>query len=301
LTLTKAGSYSGRLYVAGTNRVFAGAFSPRNQAAFPLPGVSVQLGLDPVSVVVTGQVASAAWTSELWGVRAAGAGARRFAGRYTKLVGSGPDPAANPAGLGPLAVTVTTNGLLQCLGTLADGSPVSQSASLSAAGEWPFFASLYGGRGLAIGWFDLDPATPQPQPALWIKPPLRGNYYPGGFSLTTEASLWSCPAPGQPLFNWPQAQGVISFEGGNLPGVLTSPVAVNGTTLVVQPGGQVNSLTLSVSPASGLFSGSFRHPATGKITPFSGAWDRAAVSAPLQGAGWFAGANQCGRVWIAPL
>ena len=53
-----------------------------------------------------------------------------------------------------------------------------------------------------------------------------------------------------------------------------------------------NKLTLTIAPASGLISGSFTDPASGKAVAFKGA----VVETERSGAGYFLGTNASGRV-----
>jgi hypothetical protein len=67
------------------------------------------------------------------------------------IPGKDNDPSV-PAGDGFGVVSVGTSGKIKFKGTLADGTKVSQSTSLSKDGLWPMYVSLYSGKGSLVSW-----------------------------------------------------------------------------------------------------------------------------------------------------
>ena len=73
---------------------------------------------------------------------------RKTAANYTLAF---PHSADSPKGDGFGTLTVTPAGAVHFVGTLGDGTAVTQGTSLSGSGDWPFFALLYGNKGLLCG------------------------------------------------------------------------------------------------------------------------------------------------------
>jgi hypothetical protein len=107
------------------------------------------------------------------------------AGTYTvTILGSG-DSSIAPTTAGTGTVTITTGGIVKFVGTLGDGTKVSQSTTLSADGQWPFYVSLYSGNGSILG-LPVISGNDVTGPVIWFK--LAGANdpnYPAGFTFDT--------------------------------------------------------------------------------------------------------------------
>lgn len=83
-------------------------------------------------------------------------------GKYTGAVLPPTVVAANtPAGNGAGVLTISTGGIAKFVGTLADGSKVSYSNVLASDNHWPVFVQLYGKQGFVGGDVAFDPAQTQ--------------------------------------------------------------------------------------------------------------------------------------------
>ena len=219
LTLTEQGTFSGSLRLAGGALPFTGRFDVGRQATVRVARTGktplwLNLGFDSQSV--TGQVSAVEWTADLLALRRATASSNAFAGRYSMLVMGEHGATNTPPGDSPLAVSVSAPSTVTVSGTMADGSAVTLATGHSAEGIWPFYASLYGGRGLVIGWMSCAP-NPGLQGVLWVKPPdTAARYYPAGFRQERPVALqrYLPPALKQSAVSW--SLGRLLIGGGNL-------------------------------------------------------------------------------------
>ena len=205
-----------------------------------------------------------------------------------------------PEGDGYGTVTVTPSGGAHFAGTLGDGTPVSESTTLDANGDWPFYAPLYQNAGVITGWLNLRPAA---APAItgtleWLKPSLpAAAYYPNGFTLsisgTDALTAEGSPLPAKPLGSLSAASFQIS--GG---GLSTAPApfsvyinnAGNGSA-------SANGFTLKINTGTGTFTGQFLDQEF-QVHKFNGILlEPASPSDPPSGFGLFNGdAQQTGSV-----
>ena len=131
----------------------------------------------------------------------------------------------------------------------------------------------------------------------WIKPvrPLD-KFYPQGFTVTPGlfGARYTPPLRGTNALNW--TNGLAALLGGNVPeslAPLVIPVWLSNNVVRVS-GTNTNNFSLTFTSANGLFSGLFKHPATGRPAAFKGAVIQARPS--HLGAGWFLGTNQSGSI-----
>jgi hypothetical protein len=181
-------------------------------------------------------------------------------------------------------------------GSLADGSALSQSTAASEDGLWALFVPLYGGRGYLLGWLSLNPSQ-RVAPLDWLMPPmLAKSYYTNGFDQDREALLtrYQKPPAKQNAVAWTNAEAVIHLLNGQAPQALTNQVMLTNNTLRVL-GGSISNLTLSVTVSNGLFTGTFKHPADGKVASFKGALLQDPAPFFYSG-GWFLGTNGQGGI-----
>lgn len=312
LTLTDKGKFTGKLLLAGAMHSFSGAANVVDGTAHVLikptaqPALTLDLEFDvnngADTTGVTGRVSRASWESPLSAYRAAApAQGAVFAGKHTFLIpGADADLSATcPAGDGAGTVMVVPSGVLTLAGAVGDGTAISQSVPLSKGGDWPLYVSLYGGKGVLWGWVSFSTNTEPYRfqgDLAWIKRAgaPADKFYSNGFEKTNEifGAKYTPPKPGTNTLSWPSTNGVLLIDGGNV-----EPAISNAVTLVknkVTVLANSNKVSVTFTPATGLFSGSFLHPANGKTATVKGALLQ--LPAPFYGlgSGWFRGTNQSG-------
>jgi hypothetical protein len=221
-----------------------------------------------------------------------------YQGKYTLVI-----PVENtsnaPAGFGYGTVSVDANGTVILNGCLGDGAPLGQSAKVSQDGRWPFYASLYGGKGSAYGWLYL---TNTPTAGLpggdvnWIKPALAAAaYYPNGFVIDSAVPISPYNPPVSTNRVIAMTNGTASFSGGNLASPLTKKL------ILTLPSNHfasdaTNQLTLSLTTGTGFFSGTVADPAARTNIAFKGVL----LQDQSAGYGYFPGSNKTGSVILSP-
>lgn len=297
MTLTTNGAFTGKIWSLGTNAAFSGQFD----AGFDTlqiqakPNLTVTLELDPAARLLTGSIAQGTnWASPLRATRAAKTGIQ--AGKYTALIeGSLDGVQAGPPGDCRLALDLATNGTVSAKGALADGTAISPAAGIDNNGAWPLYASLYGGKGVVLGWI----TNASGGSVAWAKPAglSKQTYYTNGFAILSRETVvapYTAPATNANALTW--TNGWIIFEGGNLPYALSNQVVISKDTLKTN-WGSVSNLTLSITNANGLFGGSFKKAGDKSATAFFGAvLQNRPDGTNNEAGGWFAGTNECGIV-----
>jgi hypothetical protein len=185
-------------------------------------------------------------------------------------------------------VTISANGNVQWNGTLADGTKVTQKSALSKNGVWPLYSSLYSGAGSLIGWVQFTNRVGDDLngTVFWILPPNHSAQYPAGF--TNELQTVGSRIIGSFGFT----NGLSILSGGILDSPATNYITVNGSKLISLD----SALTISASPSSGLFKGSFFDAVSGQSILFQGAL----LEKGGFGTGFFLSPNQSGKVYLGP-
>jgi hypothetical protein len=305
LAVTPRGSYSGRLQIGTASYSLSGLLDSQRTGATNVisrrgsPTLVLDFhfcGADGQANQITGHLTDGTWASTLCGYPAVcGRGATvPFAGNYTLIIPGYDANPSLPAGDGFGTLKVTSSGQVSFVGTLADGTKVSQSATVSGNDHWPLCLSLYSGRGSLMSWLAFASKTNSDLAGrlIWLKQAdATSEYYPGGFSCECDA-FGSIYLSTDPVLNLPAAR--LTFCGGGLASGITNSITVGPHNKVVTPGTQ---LRLSFSASSGTFSGTLLDPASGKPLPFSGAVFQKlnAAYGTLFGAG-----NQTSEVSLTP-
>jgi hypothetical protein len=220
------------------------------------------------------------------------------AGKYT-IVFPGGDGVNEPAGAGYAAVRIDSSGNLTMTGSLADGTPLFQTTTLSKDGRWPLYATLYWERGSIIGWVTLADLTGSDLSGtlLWTRPRSSfGGSYPAGFTNQVEAigSRYAASRNLGQTLNF--TNGVAVFSGAGLDEPVTD-------TFQITPGGRVintssNRFSLAFTTSLGLFRGDFAEPGSNRSLFFQGAY----LQKQSQGYGYFFNNNgQSGLVSLGPV
>ena len=229
--------------------------------------VALCLDLSDGADRLTGSIDGANWTAPLLAFRSPLFGKTNtapWAGRYTMFIGGATNP-TGPAGHGVASLVVSPTGVLTLSGTLADGVNVAHSGPVSREGLWPFYLPLYRGKGSVLGWlmFTNDATDSLRARVHWIKPAVPADkLYPGGFTNSSLAygSTYSAPLMTNYLAAHPDSCLTVS---GLAPGIQTNCVVLGPGYAWNGPG--VKSLKLDLS--TGLWSGTYTNPATGRPLP----------------------------------
>lgn len=303
-TLAKPGTYSGRLYLDGLVYVLSGRFGLNGQSHLVVPrfrtnSVTVDMGLTFGSDAIEGQVSNGTWASGLGVYRnpfnAINNKATGFAGKYTVVIPGASDPTTAPAGDSVATVTIDLGGIVHATGTLADGTPFSQTVGIDRNGDWPLFVPLYANKGLLLAdaYFNTPPGSVAAGQATWIKPPMRTSYYSNGFTLNTSltGSSFVTPSNGVRILSF--TNGTLTLSGANLPFTISNPVVLNANNTMTVMG--TNGTVVVFNKVTGSMSGShFIDPVKKTAVPIN------AVVLQNQNVarGFFRGTNQTGAVLL---
>jgi hypothetical protein len=302
ITPTGSGSFSGKLGLGGRSYSLSGQLSLTGYLSKKVPltetnTLTVTLQFDLAgSGSVTGTVSNGAWSVPLTAFRAGYSRQSVWdqSAKYTLLIPGGADPTEQPSGDGFGAVTVSSLGLAKLSGSLADGTPISTSASVSGEGLWPFYASLYSGKGVVLGWLSFtNQATNDIAGQLtWIKEVQPARYYSSGFSITSGAMGSAYVSSGGQVLGFTNGQAWMAGE--DLPSGYNCPFTVTNDRVVSTN----KSFKLTFTASTGLFGGSVANPAGAdpKTLSFRGA----VLQKQNLGGGFFLETNYSGQVEIAP-
>ena len=298
-TVTSAGAYSAHIGQGAASYSFAGTFSPLTGAAFKsiprrgLTPINVQLLLDMSNGPITGSISDGAWTADLVANPSiySRTNPAPQAGKYTLLIPGSDNASAQPGGHGFGAVTVNTLGNVSLSGTLGDGTPFVSSSVVAGQGQWPFYISLYGGKGSILGWlsFTNDGISGEID---WFKlPQTTAKLYPGGFTYGTNVIGSAYHYTNQiPVLG--STDCLLALLNGDLTEGITNDAALGPSVPATDP----SNIKLSLMTSSGMFSGSTMNPEPGKPITVHGI----VLQNQNFGAGYFLGTNQTGSVLLSP-
>jgi len=231
--------------------------------------VELQVGQGATAGQISGRVTDGTWSAPLAGGRSSASSP--FAGEYTVVIpGTANDPSL-PAGDGYATLHVATDGLGTMSGTLADGTPFSQTAYVTTDGDWPLYVSMYVGKGLIMSWLSFTNLSTSDVSGnlVWIKQAgASAASYPAGFTVGTKAigSVYAQSSEMGKALNLSGA--VVTFSGGDLPASFNSVVSVNAGSQVVNLSS--TDMNFRISKPTGTFSGDVREPVSGAMRNFSG-------------------------------
>ncbi len=300
--LADRGAFSGSLRRGGRSHGFSGQFALdgkatnliRLSAAHPLV-LSLCLDLASGTEQITGAIADvervAVLAANRTQPRSAANPAGRFPGRYTMSLAPQPGT-VGPAGAGLAAVTANTNGSARFAGFLADGTPFASSGAISKEGFYPLYQPLYGGKGCIFSglWLTNDPALPLLGLADWIKPTRpTDRIYPGGFTNRLEARGTSYTLSEVTNALASAVSATVQISGLPTPDT-TSVMVWNRAARLTNSAG----MSLALAPATGLWSGVYPEPVSGRRLPFKTTLQPALGG--LLGAGFLIQSNISGAV-----
>ena len=213
------------------------------------------------------------------------------------IISGATNDATLPAGDGYATVTVSPAGKVGLAATLADGTKITQTASVSEHGLWPLYALTSRSQGLLLGWISFTNAETLGGTVAWVKPRSTAKYYSEGFSWMTQATgaRYLAPGNGANILGAASSTFNLTMTGGNLSQGLTNQLAFNSFTQARNLAG-ANKAQVTFVTSTGLFRGNAVDPLTRKSIPFNGVL----IQNQNGGSGYFLGADQGGRVTISP-
>jgi hypothetical protein len=301
LSVTDRGTYTASITAAGKKLRAAGAFNLEGRAT----NVISRTGTNSLTVEwalqldgsdrVSGLVRNENWTAELAGDRAVFGTLHPYTdgGKFTFVIPGTPADTTAPEGDSYGTVSVDTKGTVSFKGFLADKTTAAQKVPVSKNGEWPFFVSLYSGKGSILGWITNVIDGDFEGNVNWSKPALTTQkYYPAGFNntYTMIGSRYTTPV-GATNRVLEVSNALVTFTGGNLLSAFTNEVDL-GLSSRVTNNTPTNRLVLTFTLPTGLFKGSVTPAGTTRAIPFAGA----VLQRGSNASGYFLGTNQSGRV-----
>jgi lysyl endopeptidase len=304
LTLSSKGTYTGSIQLAGKRYSFKGKFGGTDSDTnIPRAGNSAltahfTLDTSGDSDHLTGTISDGNWTASLDARRPifSAQNPAPFAGTYTVIIPgvSGSQTAPQGYGYGTLKVDLT--GKAKFVGSLADGTAVTESASISQDGDWPLFGSLYKGQGILWSPMIIDTSRASDDihgPVSWLKAAQNGKFYPDGFDVevTGIGSLYQKPSAGTPIIDLSSA--TVSFAGGDLNNPFANSVTIDTNSKVANQSG--NKLTMTFTTTTGLFKGTAKSPDSENVSYRGTAFQKV-----NRAYGYFLGKDQSGTVVVGP-
>ena len=257
LVVTPKGTYSGSLLINGASHPISGSFDLGGQATNVIKRTAVQGGnLNVVMNVngnpppqVTGTVTGTGIEASLIADRATNT---LPSAEYTLLLAPDPDnsPANSPGGDGYAAIT-NNAGTVKIAGALADGTTLSQTVTVSQDGYAPVYASLYSGKGLLLGWINLELTNTDGVSLVWIHPGTRSGLYTNGFMNVLSSDQFV-------LSQWTNPPNFGSLTNLSLLDTISGMDVQTNVTVSVAASGKVTGLSGapvsgSITPKTGLF------------------------------------------------
>ncbi len=302
------GAFSGRLLLASNALPLTGRFDVAGAARVlsterDKKTLITTLQLDIANQAVNGTVSDGTFTAQLLGdmdIFGPGNKATNYAGRYTLIIQGANDPSVGPYGTSYAAVSVNTFGIVTLAGSLADGTPISQSSILSKDGYWPMYLPLYNGGESLWGWNYLSNRAIVSAPLTsWIKSTNSSKtaLYRSGFTNQQAALTGSYYDPSAaPLLNF--TNGEVLLEGGGLPLPITVDITLaRNDAIIVAKAENTNRLTLQINKTTVIVVGSFIDPAISRQPiRLTGALRQSQDSA----AGYFPAFGQSGSFLLQP-
>lgn len=318
LRVGKRATYTGVLQLGGLKYRFKGAFDATTGTSVinvnrpRLTPVNVSMRLNPFRGAVEAVVLVDSYRSTSvakrnpFNVRS---NQTPHFGRYNIVL----NPAAGPnvpLGNGYLTFNINKAGLVRVVGKLSDNRPFTTSANLAADGSFPLYNGLYAAtlqqRGSLGGQVNLENPDTAGSGNLrasgtlrWYKPTQKSGLYAAGFTADVDlaGSRYGKPVAGSRALqvNNPTGQVRVNITDGNLV-VPVSATFVWGTNNRLVPAGpNPANIQVRVSPASGVFTGSFVDPGTGRKRSFRGV----ITQRQQYGSGLFVGINHTGTVILS--
>ncbi len=306
LTLTTNGTFSGQLTYKGMSYPMAGELDARGSNVISVARgkeapLYAMLQLAPDAAEIIGTISlGTTWSSELSAYRKMITKNTELKGNYTVGIQNGPDGGTG----GALTVAIAPQGAVTLSGSLADGTAIMQSRWLTTNGDFLVYQSLYGNKGMLLGWAHCD--FDGHGELFWQKPAVpTDKLYKNGFTVSPGAMVHRFTAPtlgGNATF-WTNNVGSLSVWGGGMTNDLWGQLRV--VKSVGTPYGTNNpmkSYGVTFDVTKGTFAGSFTNPDNKKVTAFKGVvlqfYNTNNLPIGSECMGWFLGVTNSGSVKI---
>ncbi|HEX4083441.1 MAG TPA: hypothetical protein VHY22_00915 [Chthoniobacteraceae bacterium] len=305
VTLSATGICTGSVIIGGVAHAFTGVLNSsgqlvKNIASNSPNGISVTIDLVPngPGYALDAAVAqNAVRLSAMLQQSAAGLAT----GSYT--VALSPPMGSAWAGSGYAVINVGATGAATVTGALPDGVAFSCSTAVDALGQASVYSPLYASsnRGSLSGELALHGATVATAVTgtlQWTKPAQSTawiNQGPFSIALTGSGGPY---VPLEPALQFGASGniGQITLTGGNLNSPIREAFSISPANVVSILGAGGYGMSLSIQPASGLFSGKFIDPLTGQGRAIHGVLLQSSGAA----AGYFLGDSIPGAAVLGP-
>lgn len=332
LMLDKREMFSAQFTVGIVDFSFRGAFNKLNtfDKTFIINSRDVTVHLLGSGDSIDGTIDLGGTTYNVHANRAVFDGKRNpapMAGKYTMFFQNGkaqatPTPPRRrfgkegiiPQGYGWATASIKPSGDVLVNGAVADGTKFSVGGSVAQNGDFPFYTSLYDGKGQLAGvlnftgnqslrTFEVQISSGDVSGTLaWTKPfQPDNNLFPSPFDIDLEVtgSFYVQPVLSRILasFNNTGGDGDVLFIGGGQ-GSQDKMINLSRENIVrfTNPSGPSDKLILAFNPLDGTFNGKFSGPGLPMNTPFTGV----VLQNQGYGRGFFLGTSSSGQVEINP-
>lgn len=283
INTTSSGSFSGKVNVGGKNHSLRGKFNGDGSYAgtSPQAGLELRLQIDLTNGTdqITGAIFDGISNSAIMADRAVYSNANPApnAGQYTILIPPNTAVRNSPQGNGFGLLKVTSSGAARISGALADGTPFTQSASVSKNSSWPFYVASYRNQGSISGvlrFRDQPGVSDLDGTVNWFRPAMSNSkIFADGFKTQTSliGSAYS-RAAGTPVLEVPAGEDnvLVNFGAGGLESELQHPATLEPNNQIIVSQTSDEKVRVGVTPTTGALRGSFIHPVTRRMTSHRG-------------------------------
>ncbi len=306
LTVGTKGTYTGTLLINGGSHAFSGSFNLAGQATNHISRTAGQGG--PLTVEMTlnwndspPQVAgTVSGTNDEVPWAATNLTADRAtnslpSAEYTMLIppDTNNEPTNSPSGYGYVLIT-NHLGKATITGALADGTAFNQSVPVSQDGYVPIYANLYAGKGLLLGWINLDLTNTAGVSLTWIRPEHASGLYQNGFTnVLFPNQILLSPWTNSPG-NFDDLTNLSAFKTITDTNTVITNIAVNITTAGKMTETGTKTVIGSINPKTGLLTVTIGSGAS-KVTGHG-----AILLNATNGGGYFLTKTNAGAVILEP-
>ena len=315
LAVSQKGAYSGTLLINGGSHAVTGSFSLAGQATNQIPRPAGQGGNLVVEMTLNGNTSPPQVTGTVSGTNngVPWVAANLLADlatntlpseEYTMLLppNTATAPANSPGGYGYALITnypgtsrSPATATARITGALADGTAFNQTVPVSRDGYVPIYANLYAGKGLLLGWINLDLTNTAGVSLTWIHPQRPSGLYPNGFTnvlLTNEILL----SP------WTNSPGNIAqLTNLSLLGTINDPDALTNIAVTTTAAGKVTGRDVSgvINLKTGMLKVTFPTGAS-KTTGYGALLLNATNAGGIYGGGYFLTKTNAKAIQLGP-